>query len=207
MATTDSPPIHEWGRNLWPILVRIAQMPRVPEGATDHDLIRILNDEADITASFRRYHLYYESGELDLLMDEYTEDCVVVNPRGTFIGRAAEREYLSYLCRRQVFHLHLATNVTVRVVGDNEAWLSAYWHGMSVLDDGTSHTDGWGTYVNHFRKEDKWRIAEQRTAPHWPPVDPDSEAMRRIMPTNEALPTLDVRSFDLIPSVIDGEAR
>jgi ketosteroid isomerase-like protein len=192
---------------MWPKLLDIAQMPRVPAGATESDIIRILNDEAEITAAFRQYHLYYEAGEMDLLMDVFTEDCVVVNPRGTFIGREAEREYLAYLCRRQVFHLHLATNVMVRVVGRDEAWLSAYWHGMSVIDEGTVHTDGWGTYINHFRKEDRWRIAEQRTAPHWPAMNPSAEEMRRIMPTDEALPTMEVRSMDLIPPVVVPQAQ
>jgi ketosteroid isomerase-like protein len=154
---------------MWSIFVQIADLPRFPDGATPEQRLAIVDAEAEILDEFRRYHMYYNAGEIDSVVGLFTEDCVIVNSRGTYTGRVAIRENFDVLKDMKAdlgsaMALTYGTNHFVRVVSPTEAWQTAYFISVNLI--GGDASSAFGTYVNHFRKEDRWRVAEQRLTVH-----------------------------------------
>lgn len=162
MTVPDPAHIEEWGKGMWTVFDGLAKRPR-STGATPEQQLALLHEEAEVVDLFRRYHYLYDAGDIDGVMELFTDDCVVVNPRGTYVGAAAVRDNYEYLTRRRRFVIHVGTNTLVRFEqGMREAWLGAFYYATTILPDDTVYAVG-GTYADRLRKDDgSWKVFEQR---------------------------------------------
>ena len=147
-----------------------------------------LEDEMAIRQLLAMYSYFYDSKELDRLMDVFTKDCVLVNPRGTYVGREAIRSNYEYLMSLTKISFHRPSNVVVKIAEDRStAWASSYLLDLAVELDGAATLYA-GTFADRVsRTSEGWRIAERRitvnirqamplipSAPHTAPPKPSS---------------------------------
>ncbi len=155
--------VRGWGGGMWDQFVRLAAEPR-GAGVPPERRLALLDAEADVIDLFRRYHSFYESNEIERVLDLFSDDCVVINPRGTYAGKDAIRANYAYLIARRRFVIHYGTNPMVRFENDDftQGWLTAYYFSVSLSTAGAMWSVG-GTYIDHMRKTNgKWEIFEQR---------------------------------------------
>jgi ketosteroid isomerase-like protein len=195
LTTADPAHIDDWGSGMWKIFDELAARPRcvdqTPEGRA-----LVLHEEAEVIDLFRRYHFHYDAGNVDAVMELFTDDCVVVNPRGTYIGPAAIRSNYEFLTGRRFFIQHFGTNHLVRFEeGMQEAWLGAFYYSIVIYGTGKAFAVG-GTYLDRLRKESdgQWRIFEQRITGNYRTPVPPAELRKGNPPT----PTSTRSSEDLI---------
>ena len=123
-------------------------------------------DTLAIQDTLSRYCYYYDSGNLDALIKEvFTGDCVMVNPRGTYIGSAALKANYGYILRNKRFSFHNCHNVTVRIEEtERTAGLTAFFTDVLVLASGGLKAS-YGSYVAKLVKSgDRWQICEMPRA-------------------------------------------
>jgi hypothetical protein len=175
--------VSEWGKTMWGPFVRQAKRPRTFKGTVEERLQR-LEDEAAVLDTFRRYHYFYDAGDVDGVLSCFTADGVQVNRRGTYVGTDQLRSSYEYLVRDQRLIIHYGTNAVVRFDQDDPkgtAWLTAFYHSVVAPFDGDLFDCG-GVYIDRMRRVgDDWLISEQRitynfestkvTRPHIPAAD------------------------------------
>ena len=147
---------------MWAIYDKLARRSR-KEGLSPDDLPRLTDEENEVHDLFRRYHYMYDAGDVEGVMELFTDDCVVVNPRGTYVGITVIRQNYEYLVGRRRFVLHYGTNPLVRFEpGLQEAWLGAFYLAVTTMDAGNIYATG-GAYMNRLHnREGQWKIFEQR---------------------------------------------
>jgi hypothetical protein len=126
--------------------------------------VRELEDTLAIQDTLSKYCYYYDSGNLDALMKEvFTADCVMVNPRGTYIGSTALKANYRYILRNKRFSFHNCHNVTIRVAETGRsAGLAAFFTDVLVLPSGGLKAS-YGSYVARLAKNaGRWQISEMR---------------------------------------------
>ena len=132
--------------------------------------LRRLEDELAVRDAFTRYHYFYDMGDTDAIAALFAQDAILVNPRGTYIGRDQVRANYQFLVDRPGPVFHYATNVLVRVSDDGgEAWLTAFlWLVYTIktaeaVADPREPSAGGGSYAIRWRKVDgAWLISESR---------------------------------------------
>lgn len=162
MIKPDPAHIAEWGKGMWDVFDRLAKRSR-SEGLSQSDIAVLAHEEAEILDLFRRYHCFYDAADIDGVMSLFTDDCAVINPRGTYVGAQAVRKNYEYLCTRRRFVMHYGTNTLVRFEpGMQEAWLGAFYLAVTINPDGTSYGTG-GSYMDRLHKRSgTWKVFEQR---------------------------------------------
>jgi SnoaL-like domain len=127
-----------------------------------------VTSELAIRDAFCRYHYYYDGRDMASLIKLYSPECILVNPRGTYLGREAVEQSFQYVVAGQGNILHYATNVMVRLDSDpSSALLTAYFIGVASAPGPTGlprelRASG-GTYCNRYVKMGhEWLISEQR---------------------------------------------
>ncbi|SEJ66365.1 SnoaL-like domain-containing protein [Sphingobium sp. AP50] len=162
MTEPDPAHVDEWGTGMWDIFKQLGHRPRTA-GLSKEDIAILDHEEAEVLDAFKRYHYLYDSRDLDGVVARFTDDCVLVNPRGTYIGKDAIRENYEYLINRPRFFIHYGTNTLVRFEpGMEEAWLGAFYQAAIILPDKSSYT-GCGTYMKRLHKRTgEWRVFEAR---------------------------------------------
>lgn len=161
--------LKQLGGTVFGPFVHIAQSKPTSTAALEAR-VRRLEDEIAIRDAFSRYHYYYDCGDAESIAGLFTEDAVLVNPRGTYVGRDAVKRNYVYLVNRSGPVFHYATNITVRVDEDepDEALLTAFlWCVNSVGQDedgrATRIGAGGGTYaVKWHRFDGTWLMAASR---------------------------------------------
>jgi len=158
------------GTSVFGPMLNLARRP-APRETDDARTLRRLRDELAIRDAFTHYHYFYDAGDADAIAELFTEDAVLVNPRGTYVGRAAIRDNYGFLVSRPGPVFHYATNVLVRLDDDGRsAWLTSFlWCGVAVASSTSAPPDGinggGGSYSIRWRKEDgAWRMAASRLA-------------------------------------------
>jgi ketosteroid isomerase-like protein len=139
-----------------------------PNESNSDGQLRLVS-ELDIRDAFSRYHYYYDAREMDSLIKLYSPECILVNPRGTYLGREAVEQSFQYVVAGQGNILHFATNVLVRLdqPDPRSALLTAYFIGVASAPGPAGsprelRASG-GTYCNRYVKTaDEWLISEQR---------------------------------------------
>lgn len=170
--------MHEWGKGQWDLAVTLLSEPR-GQGVSPERRLDLLDAEADVIDLFRRYHIFYEAGDTERILSLFSDDCVVINPRGTYAGKDAIRANYDYLIGRRRFVIHYGTNPWVRFDNDDftSGWLIAYYASISHNDAGASWCGG-GMYIDRVRKVDgRWEIWQQRITSNWAGVVKNPEAM------------------------------
>jgi ketosteroid isomerase-like protein len=128
--------------------------------ATDDD-VQKLREELRLRELLTDYVWGLDRRDVDAVMSYFHDDCVVVNPRGSYAGREAIRANYEHLMARGELLFHLTGNVAVRLVDATEATMRAYYVSMLRSADGDQAVSG--TYDDRLVKADgRWQIVERR---------------------------------------------
>jgi hypothetical protein len=147
--------------SMWNVHHALASMPR-PHADTLEGRVQLLEEEAAVRDVLARYTYFYDGADLDGVMSVFHDDCVLINPRGTYAGKDAIRRNYAFLISLSKVVLHLAPNAIVRVLSDSDAWMASYYYGLAVAPDRTLNGTG-GTYIDHLVKvAAEWKIIERR---------------------------------------------
>lgn len=124
--------------------------------------VRDLEIELAARQVIYRYAFCYDAGDLDRLVGAYTDDCVVVNRNGTFVGRETVRaNYARALAGRSISFHHVGDVYVVPGPDRTDAWATGYLYAMNV-----KHGQSGGSMASfafHLREErGEWKIAESR---------------------------------------------
>jgi ketosteroid isomerase-like protein len=119
-----------------------------------------------------KYSWYYDTPELEKLMDLFTDDAVLdMGPYGEHVGREQIRElFLENISSpdNNFPTLHATTNPLIEVDGD-EATGQFYLLDTVLTDSPDKPTLGWGAlyYERYRREEDRWLISHVRMRFLW----------------------------------------
>jgi len=78
-------------------LRRIAALPRWPAGSSDAIRQRLLAEEATLRDDLIAYGYAMDAGDVDAVMEYFTDDVVISNPRGRYQGKDIVRKNYVYL--------------------------------------------------------------------------------------------------------------
>ena len=127
------------------------------------DRITRLEDEQAVRDLHSKYTYFYDEGSVDGVMQVFDKDCLVVNPRGTYVGHSAIRENYEYLISTRRYSFHTTSNVVVRISAKgDDAVMTSFLIGTN-LHRPASAGAMLGTYVDRIRKtEGRWVFVERR---------------------------------------------
>jgi hypothetical protein len=160
--------LEQVGRSMWGVHHALARTPRA-RGGTREDRLELIELELAARDVLTSYTYFYDGRDLDGLMSVFHEDCTLVNPRGTYVGRDAIRRNYEYLMDvlRMVFHY--APNVMVRVLEDRRsAWVSSYLFSVGVVEDDRFNGNCSSYAARLAMTDDGWRIREMRITTNVP---------------------------------------
>lgn len=148
--------------SMWSVHHALARSPR-PRTTSVVERRRFVEEELAVKDVLVRYTYFYDGGDLDGVMSVFHDDCVLINPRGTYVGHEAIRRNYAYLISLSKIVLHLAPNVLVRFsAGGKDAWMTAYYYGVAATPAGELIATG-GTYADRLIKlKGDWKICERR---------------------------------------------
>lgn len=178
---TTTPLPQALSRNMWEPHLNAANHPR----PTTQDIeirLRMIEEEATIRDLLVKYAYNYDANDVAGVISVFDKDCVLVNPRGTFVGAEEIRRCYAHLITTRRYSFHHVTNVTIRLSEDlAEALSTTYWTDKHVGRTGSIDGSD-GTYVDRLRKiGSEWKIVERRITGNifyvmtplpdsWPPV-------------------------------------
>jgi SnoaL-like domain len=147
---------------MWEISRAIRGLPQ-PACSGLEQRIERLEAELELRDLQVQYIHALDSSDIDLIMTFFAANAVLLNPRGTFVGRHAIRTDYDYVLARTRMRFHFATNVASRVLsGGHEAWTMAHNYAVVVSGEGAI-TAGAGTTAERLVRSDSgWVIAERR---------------------------------------------
>lgn len=147
---------------MWSVHHALAREPRA-RGKTTAERIRLLEEERAVKDLLVRYTYFYDGADLDGVMSVFHDDCVLINPRGTYAGKDAIRRNYAFLISLSRVVLHFAPNVLVRFTkSGKEAWMTAYYYGIAATPEHKLLATG-GTYADHLVKvKGDWKIDHRR---------------------------------------------
>lgn len=146
---------------MWSIHHALARTPRRSTSTLGRQ--RLIEEELAVKDVLVRYTYFYDGGDLDGVMSVFHDDCVLINPRGTYVGKEAIRRNYGFLIALSKIVLHLAPNAMVRFAeGAKEAWMTAYYYGVAATPERKLIATG-GTYADRLVKvKGDWKIIERR---------------------------------------------
>ena len=142
-------------------LRRIAALPRWPAGSSDATRQRLLAEEATLRDDLIAYGYAMDAGDVDAVMEYFTDDVVISNPRGRYQGKDIVRKNYVYLFAQWSTTRHLWANVIVRFPErEDEAYRASYIYGL--LHSPAKAFGALSSDVHRLRKiAGRWRIAER----------------------------------------------
>lgn len=151
----------DFGKGGLAAMQHIANRPRCPEGTSEADRLSLLLEEAAVMDGFMAYAYAYDNHDLDAVLDFFTDDCVIDNPRGQVVGAAAIRaNYQVLFGYWDTDSRHAWSNVAVRFLDPARAYVTAYHNAVLVSDRRT--LAGAGTDIRLMHKVDgSWKIARR----------------------------------------------
>lgn len=153
--------LYEIPRSLLSLHVALARR-RGPQGKDLEARVARLEAINDVQRVLHQYAYSYDAGDIDAMMEIYSDDCVLINGSGTYIGVDAIRSnYLEAISARETAFHHLA-DVEIATSDDiEEVWATGYLHNLAVRDGSPGGT--MATCVFHLRRFDNaWRVVECR---------------------------------------------
>lgn len=148
-------------REMWQPLVDNAR-EAVPAPAGVEARLARIEQESAIRDLLHRYAYCYDGNDVEGAISVFHADCVLINPRGSYVGLEAIRRNYQYLATVQRFSFHHLSNIVIRLSPDGRQALStAYFHVVQVGNSGAADA-GDGSYVDRLVFEDDWKIAERR---------------------------------------------
>jgi ketosteroid isomerase-like protein len=106
-----------------------------PSRAALEERVAALEAESQIRNLLNRYAYGYDGDDLDHLKQIYSDDCVVVNRHGTFIGPEAIRANYQRGVNARAVSFHHLSNIEIALEPSNdEAWVTGYIYNLTVKD-------------------------------------------------------------------------
>lgn len=152
--------LYDLPRTLLGFHVQLAR--NTPRADSMEDRLRILEVEAAARRLLNRYAYAYDAGDVDAMMSIYSDDCVLINNKGTYQGAAAIRANYEYAVAERALAFHLLGDVEVQSSDDRtEAWVTGYLHNLAVRWGNAGGT--MATCVFHIRDiNGEWKVVESR---------------------------------------------
>jgi ketosteroid isomerase-like protein len=149
-------------RTFWGPLKRVAALRHGRSAGLEERLAR-LEDEQAVRDAHIAYVNAYDSGDIDGIMALFAEDALLINSRGSFLGKPLIRQGYEWVNARRLISFHNVTSTLVRFdPDDGSAWLTAYYQVPSKRPSGEIHFN-FGTYALRLVKQGgEWRIAQMR---------------------------------------------
>jgi ketosteroid isomerase-like protein len=148
---------------LWDVSRAFWRIPELP-ATTVEDRIAALETDRELRDVLARYIDALDSGDLAAIMRFIHDDCVIVGPRGTLVGTDQIRRDYAFVLANSTARVHRATNVVVRVVAHDEAWIASRNTAILRRLDG-SLIAVVAVVVDRLLKEGEWRMRERRVEP------------------------------------------
>jgi ketosteroid isomerase-like protein len=153
--------LYDIPRSLLSLHVALVRRPR--PSATDLDT-RVARLEAvnDIQRLLHQYAYSYDAGDIEAMMEIYSDDCLLINGSGTYAGAPAIRtNYLQAIEARETAFHHLA-DVEIATSEDvTEAWATGYLHNLAVRDQNAGGS--MASCIFHLRRfAEGWKVVECR---------------------------------------------
>lgn len=177
----DRPLPQALAKDMWQPLRETADHPQLAPDSLEARLRRVEHEMA-IRDLLVKYAYAYDSNDLDRVVSVFSDDCVLVNPRATFVGADAIRVNYAHLISTRRYSFHHVTNVQVRLnAALDEAAASSYWTDKHVGKSGSIDGSD-GTYTDRLRLiGGQWKIVERRITANifyvmtpypdpWPPL-------------------------------------
>ena len=143
------------------VLRRIAALPRWPEDASDALRQQLLVEESVLRDELISYGYAMDSGDVDAVMEYFSDDVVITNPRGRYTGIDIVRKNYRYLFDQWTAMRHLWANITVRFpLREDEAYRVSYIYGL--LSSPNKAFGAVSTDAHRLRKiGGRWKIVER----------------------------------------------
>jgi ketosteroid isomerase-like protein len=126
--------LYELPRKLLGFHAMLAFRPR-PSRAALEERVAVLEAESQIRNLLNRYAYGYDGDDLDHLKLIYSDDCLLVNRHGTFVGPGAIRANYQRGVNARAVSFHHLSNVEISLEPSNaEAWVTAYIYNLTVKD-------------------------------------------------------------------------
>lgn len=160
-----------FGHGMWRTLHALA------DHAGSLDRTNAADQESGVRDLLARYAYYYDGDNVDRLASIFHEDCVLTNPRGTYVGRPAIVANYTYLIGRRRLSMHYITNILVRLMPDGTAHAGSCWYVIEVDRDGNVSGAG-GTYLDQAVKDgtEGWQLVARRITTNFTHSLPTSTA-------------------------------
>jgi ketosteroid isomerase-like protein len=152
----------DFGKGGLAALQYIAELPQWPKEASAEQRMRLLLEEAVIRAEFMAYAYAYDNQDLDSVLQYFSNDCVIGNPRGQVTGADAIRANYRVLFGYWQASRHTWSNITVRFLdaAATQAYVVAYHHALLISEERT--LAGAGTDIRRLHKSnDRWLITRR----------------------------------------------
>lgn len=158
----DAAPRLDLRGSMWHVHLGVARQPRARLQSAE-DRLQLLEDEAAVRDLLAQYTYFYDAKDIDGLLTVFHDECVLINPRGTYVGHEAIRRNYLYLMEQSKVCLHFASNVMARIAEDrSEAWMTAYYYDISATRNGRLVGTG-GTYADSVVPSGAaWKILARR---------------------------------------------
>lgn len=131
---------------------------------TVEERIAALETDRELRDVLARYLDALDGGDLDAIMRFIHDGCVIVGPRGTLVGAEQIRRDYGFVLANSTARVHRATNVVVRVIADDEAWIASRNTAVLRRRDG-SLIAVVASVIDRLVKEREWRMRQRRIEP------------------------------------------
>jgi ketosteroid isomerase-like protein len=109
------------------------------------------------------YAYHYDAGDVDGVMEHFTDDAVLVSTRGTYVGKSeVERNYRWVNTQRKITYHRVVNEIVHLDPGFEQAWITAYFMTMGLgLDDVRRSMMG-NYFIRLERYTGRWYFADMK---------------------------------------------
>jgi hypothetical protein len=142
------------------VVRQIASLPFCPEVSSSSERLQFVLEESMLRDQLVTYGYEFDSKDLDAVMNYFSEDCVIVNPRGRYVGRDTIRKNYEFLFNYWPLMRQILGNVSIRFLSTEQAYRAYYFFGILSSDEQSLATVG--TDIHHLSKiNGEWKIVER----------------------------------------------
>jgi len=125
--------------------------------------VKRIEEKNSIETLLSQYTYAYDGNDIETVMALFHPDCILVNPRGTYIGTNLIRENYLHLMSSRKFSFHHISNAVIQLADDGtDALFTSYFNVVVAFRSGALAGSS-GSYVCRLgRAGDNWQITEMR---------------------------------------------
>lgn len=144
-------------------LDQLRAVMRLPRTLADSDRVAWLHEEATLRDQIVEFTYALDAADIDAVTAAYTDDCVLINPRGRYEGMDAIRA--NYVRYYELFPWlrHVFANIGIRFLDSfDEAYVTMFQFAIHVNTPLEGLTDaGDGAFAISAFSSDIWRVVKQ----------------------------------------------